>query len=144
MPRLSPAAPTSWARAYRMPLPSSVRIVHSVFHGPPPTHPPCPHLASGVCRTGARSLPFPTLLEGGAYKPAPALAAAFAAAGLDPSQPVVGSCGSGLTACILALALYQVNGSLVRGGGGEWGLGGGWLGAVGVRGGRERAVGVGG
>ncbi|PNW74402.1 hypothetical protein CHLRE_13g607050v5 [Chlamydomonas reinhardtii] len=69
---------------------------------------------------GARSLPFPTLLEGGAYKPAPALAAAFAAAGLDPSQPVVGSCGSGLTACILALALYQVNGSLAAVYDGSW------------------------
>lgn len=29
----------------------------------------------------------------------------FKAAGLDLSRPVVGTCGSGLTACILTLAL---------------------------------------
>ncbi|KXZ50229.1 hypothetical protein GPECTOR_17g867 [Gonium pectorale] len=70
---------------------------------------------------GARSLPFPVLLEAGAYKPADQLEAAFRAAGLDPSgKPIVGSCGSGLTACILALGLYQVNGRLAAIYDGSW------------------------
>lgn len=69
---------------------------------------------------GARNLPFPTLLEGGAYRPREQLAAAFAAAGLDVGGPVVGSCGSGLTACILALGLYQVNGQLAALYDGSW------------------------
>jgi thiosulfate/3-mercaptopyruvate sulfurtransferase len=30
---------------------------------------------------------------------------AFAAAGLDPDRPTIASCGSGLTACILSLAV---------------------------------------
>ncbi len=90
--------------AYRTNPPRLVRTAHR----PDPV----------LCRPGARSLPFPTLLEAGAYKPVAALEAAFRAAGLDPGKPVVGSCGSGLTACILALALYQINGKLV--GSGFW------------------------
>ena len=31
----------------------------------------------------------------------------FAAAGVDPSRPLVASCGSGTTACLLVLALEQ-------------------------------------
>ncbi|GLC41314.1 hypothetical protein PLESTB_001076300 [Pleodorina starrii] len=69
---------------------------------------------------GARSLPFPTLLEGGAYKPREALQAAFRSAGLDPEQPLVGSCGSGLTACILALGLFTINGKLAPVYDGSW------------------------
>jgi thiosulfate/3-mercaptopyruvate sulfurtransferase len=40
----------------------------------------------------------------------------FSGAGveLDGEQQVVGSCGSGMTACILALAAYQTTGKLVR------------------------------
>ncbi|GFR49869.1 hypothetical protein Agub_g11971, partial [Astrephomene gubernaculifera] len=69
---------------------------------------------------GSRSLPFPTLLEGGAYKPAEQLQAAFRAAGVDPRRPLVGSCGSGLTACVLALGLYLVNGTLAPIYDGSW------------------------
>ncbi|GLI69837.1 hypothetical protein VaNZ11_014541 [Volvox africanus] len=69
---------------------------------------------------GARSLPFPTLLESGAYKPPGQLEAAFRSAGLDPEGLIVGSCGSGLTACILALGLYQVNGKLAAVYDGSW------------------------
>ncbi len=84
---------------------------------------PAPPLPLFNYPPGARNLPFPTLLEAGAYRPRDQLAAAFAAAGLDVGGSVVGSCGSGLTACILALGLYQVNGQLV-GGGGRGGFGG--------------------
>lgn len=54
---------------------------------------------------GALNLPFTDLLEDGRLKPAEALAAAFDAAGIDRSRPVITSCGSGVTAAILSLAL---------------------------------------
>ncbi len=53
---------------------------------------------------GAYNLPFPAVLDGGTLKDKAGLDAAFAAAGLDPDKPVIASCGSGLTACILSLA----------------------------------------
>ena len=34
------------------------------------------------------------------------MADAFEAGGVDPAKPIVTSCGSGITACILALGLY--------------------------------------
>ncbi|MBT9386457.1 sulfurtransferase [Pseudooceanicola sp. CBS1P-1] len=40
--------------------------------------------------------------------PAPVLEQKFRAAGVDPDQPVTISCGSGLTACILALGLSRI------------------------------------
>jgi thiosulfate/3-mercaptopyruvate sulfurtransferase len=39
------------------------------------------------------------------------LAAAFAAAGIDPAKPLVATCGSGLTAAVLALGAYVATGS---------------------------------
>jgi len=55
---------------------------------------------------GARNLPFPDLLEDdGRLKSPEDLARAFDAAGIDRSQPVVTTCGSGVTAAILTLAL---------------------------------------
>jgi thiosulfate/3-mercaptopyruvate sulfurtransferase len=58
---------------------------------------------------GAKSLPFDTLLEpGGHMKPAPELAKLFADAQVDLAQPIVTSCGSGLTAAVLALGLARL------------------------------------
>lgn len=54
---------------------------------------------------GARNLPFPNVIVDGRMKDRAGLEAAFAAAGLDPDLPVIASCGSGMTACILSLAL---------------------------------------
>lgn len=54
---------------------------------------------------GALNLPFTELMEDGRLKPAEELAAAFDAAGIDRSRPVITSCGSGVTAAILSLAL---------------------------------------
>ncbi|WP_249695304.1 3-mercaptopyruvate sulfurtransferase [Stappia sp. WLB 29] len=54
---------------------------------------------------GALNLPFTELMEDGRLKPAEDLAAAFDAAGIDRSRPVITSCGSGVTAAILSLAL---------------------------------------
>ncbi|MEK9724492.1 MAG: rhodanese-like domain-containing protein, partial [Rhodospirillaceae bacterium] len=41
-----------------------------------------------------------------AMRPADALQQAIDAAGLDPSKPMVASCGSGVTACVIALGCY--------------------------------------
>ena len=58
---------------------------------------------------GARNLPFDTLLQpGGQMKSADDIAAAFREAGVDLSRPIVTSCGSGLTAAVLALALARL------------------------------------
>lgn len=54
---------------------------------------------------GAVSLPATDLVADGALKPLPELAALFAATGLDLDRPIVTSCGSGVTAATLLLAL---------------------------------------
>lgn len=54
---------------------------------------------------GAYNLPFPNVIEGGRMKGKAGLDAAFAAVGLNPDKAVIASCGSGMTACILSLAL---------------------------------------
>lgn len=74
---------------------------------------------------GARNLPFTTLLAAdGTLKQKPELEAAFRAAGIDPARPVVTSCGSGVTAAVLSLALsilgQPVHG-LYDGSWSEWG-----------------------
>lgn len=73
---------------------------------------------------GALNLPFPQVLDSdGAMKPASHLEAAFRAAGLDPERPVITTCGSGVTAAILSLALATLGrGSrLYDGSWAEWG-----------------------
>lgn len=58
---------------------------------------------------GSLNLPYDTLYrEDGTLKPSAELRAAFQAAGLDLARPVVTTCGSGVTASVLALALYLV------------------------------------
>lgn len=68
---------------------------------------PRPGLPSGHM-PGARSLPFNELLNADfTMKDAATLGARFAAAGADGATPIVTSCGTGVTACILALGLKQ-------------------------------------
>jgi thiosulfate/3-mercaptopyruvate sulfurtransferase len=57
---------------------------------------------------GSFSLPFTDLLdpESKLVRPPEAIAARFRAAGIDLEQPLVASCGSGITACVLALGAY--------------------------------------
>lgn len=55
------------------------------------------------------NLPFNQLVApDGTLKPRDELTRAVAAAGLDPSRPLVASCGSGVTACVIALALAEL------------------------------------
>jgi len=56
-----------------------------------------------------RSLPYDELYQpDGTFRPAEELRAAFASAGVDPARPVATTCGSGITASVLALGLYLV------------------------------------
>jgi thiosulfate/3-mercaptopyruvate sulfurtransferase len=57
----------------------------------------------------SRNVPFTTLLNpDGTLKDPTGLAAVFAAQGVDTSRPVVASCGSGVTAGVVAFALAQL------------------------------------
>ncbi len=76
---------------------------------------------------GSRSVPYANLFDAatGVMKPLPELKAAFDRVGLDLGRPVVTSCGSGVSAAVLTLALYRlgVRGSaLYDGSWSEWGL----------------------
>lgn len=74
---------------------------------------------------GAHNLPYATLINAnGTLKSAPELRAAFEGAGIDPGKPVIASCGSGVTACILALGLAVLGNewaSVYDGSWAEWG-----------------------
>ncbi|NEX45975.1 3-mercaptopyruvate sulfurtransferase [Pseudotabrizicola algicola] len=74
---------------------------------------------------GSKNVPFATLLNGdGTMKPPAELRAVFEAAGVDLSKPAITSCGSGVTAAILSLALERIghrNHALYDGSWSEWG-----------------------
>lgn len=60
---------------------------------------------------GSRNVPFSSILDPSrdyVVRPASEIAAAFAAAGVDVTKPIVASCGSGITACTLAFGLYLI------------------------------------
>ena len=54
---------------------------------------------------GAANLPFDALVEDGRLRSPEMVGRLFADAGLDPAKPVIATCGSGLSAAIVALAL---------------------------------------
>ncbi len=74
---------------------------------------------------GARNVHYATLLKpDGTMKPADEIAKVFAAAGIELSRPVITSCGSGVTAAILSLALARFGArdhALYDGSWSEWG-----------------------
>ncbi len=74
---------------------------------------------------GSANLPYTDLLNAdGTFKSVADLKARFAAAGVDGSLPVVTSCGSGVTACILTLGLRLAGlpeGAVYDGSWTEWG-----------------------
>ncbi len=75
---------------------------------------------------GSRNVPFNTLLNDDKTLKSPAEArAVFEAAGVDLSRPMITTCGSGITASVLALALERIGvdaWSLYDGSWAEWGM----------------------
>ena len=75
---------------------------------------------------GAKNVPFATVLNAdGTMKPADDLRAVFIAAGIDLSKPVITTCGSGVTAAVLCLALERMgktDHALYDGSWSEWGM----------------------
>jgi thiosulfate/3-mercaptopyruvate sulfurtransferase len=92
------------------------------FRGDEPE--PRPGLRAGHI-PGARNVPYTTLLNpDGTMKDTGGLRAAFEDAGIDPARPVVTTCGSGVSAAVLNLALERLGNarhSLYDGSWAEWG-----------------------
>lgn len=87
---------------------------------------PRPGLRAGHI-PGSRNLPYGLLFDAatGRMRPLDELREAFASAGVDLAAPIVTSCGSGVSAAVLTLALYRlgVRGSaLYDGSWAEWGM----------------------
>lgn len=57
----------------------------------------------------SRNVPFDTLLTNGRLKSPDEIQGVFSTAGVDLQRPLVTSCGTGVTASVLALALHQLS-----------------------------------
>jgi len=73
---------------------------------------------------GSRNVPYSEVVKDGRLQPLDALRQAFASAGVDPGRPTMTTCGSGVTAAILWLALDALGTephALYDGSWSEWG-----------------------
>lgn len=92
------------------------------FRGEAPE--PRPGLRKGHI-PGSKNVPFAKLVENGRLKPAAELAAVLDELGIEANRPVITSCGSGVSAAIVTLALTIAGrqpGTLYDGSFAEWGL----------------------
>lgn len=70
---------------------------------------------------GAKNLPMGELFDAdGTYKSKDGLKAAFEAAGVDPTQPIAATCGSGITAATVAFAAHLLGNDKVAVYDGSW------------------------
>ncbi len=69
---------------------------------------------------GSRNLPFGLLAQDGRLRSPDEIRRAFEAAGVDPDGPVITSCGSGVTAAVLTLALESIGNRSTRLYDGSW------------------------
>jgi thiosulfate/3-mercaptopyruvate sulfurtransferase len=84
---------------------------------------PRPGVRSGRI-PGSRNLPFVDIIEHGSLKAPDGLKVAFAEHAIDLKKPIITTCGSGVTAAILALAVEEAGGTvagLYDGSWAEWG-----------------------
>ena len=91
------------------------------FRGEAPE--PRPGLRSGHI-PGSHNLPFDRLVTDGQLQSPEALQALFVEAGVDPARPVIATCGSGMSAALLSLALETTGhraGRIYDGSWAEWG-----------------------
>lgn len=77
------------------------------------------HVRSGSI-PGSGNVPFGSLVEDGAFKPLPVMKVIFEAQGIKNDKPVVTTCGSGVTASVLFLALNLLGYDNVRLYDGSW------------------------
>jgi thiosulfate/3-mercaptopyruvate sulfurtransferase len=80
---------------------------------------PRPRLSSGHM-PGAVSVPFTELVADGRLKPADQLSEIFAAKGVKIDEPITTTCGSGVTAAVISLALEIVDAPQVSLYDGSW------------------------
>jgi thiosulfate/3-mercaptopyruvate sulfurtransferase len=82
---------------------------------------PLPGLRGGHI-PGSKNLPYARLLDAddGRLLPRDAIVEALACSGIDAAQPVICTCGSGVTACVLALALEEAGNREVTVYDGSW------------------------
>lgn len=80
---------------------------------------PRPGISSGHM-PGATGIPYTELVEEGRLKPAEELRRIFIAKGVDLQQPITTSCGSGVTAAVLAVGLERAGATDVSLYDGSW------------------------
>ncbi len=124
-PRLNPAFVASLDDVRRTLATGAAQVVDARsadrFEGCAPE--PRPGVRSGHI-PGSLNLPFGEVVEHGRLKRGPALNQAFAVRGVDLAKPIVTTCGSGVTAAVLALAVEEAGGQvagLYDGSWSEWG-----------------------